>query len=114
MNDAKTLETTLKELQQKLQRELKIRQAADQMLSTAKEKETRIRIKGELDKSNKRITVYSNDLERLKHSLSTVGNTFGITGSHFYLILMNWGTVYRFMTFETLHIFSAYEAIRST
>jgi hypothetical protein len=86
MDDEKTLEANVMELQQKLQREFKIRQAADQMLSTTKGKGPRTKIKEELDKCMKRITVYSNDLERLGRSLSVSGDTVGIEGRQIDLI----------------------------
>lgn len=70
MGDAKRLEDTVKKFQLKLEKELKIRQAAEQMLSAAKDKGTRAKIQEEIERCMRWITVYSNDLERVRNTLS--------------------------------------------
>jgi hypothetical protein len=81
MNDARTLEDTVGELQSKLEKELKIKQAAEQMLSTAKDKSTRTKIQGEIDKCMKGITIYSNDLKRVRNTLSVTEDQLDFKGT---------------------------------
>jgi hypothetical protein len=70
MEDVRVLEETLRELQEKLEKEVKIRDGAEQILLLSEDKTKKSKVKKEIERSTKWIQVYSDYLDRVKSTLS--------------------------------------------